>query len=435
MDICFFVENIKKSLDYSNMEHFNPGIGGTQYLFLEVALYLSRNTEHIIHMYSNTAVDIGFDFDYQYVNDVLSVINICAEKKYDILVIRGPIYDKRITHEIENKNLKVIIWSHNFESYDSIKLCEKSPNIVKYICVGNEQRDLLLDTGLYEKTETIWNALNFDQYPKRDIHNPKKTVCYIGNLYPKSGYDNFAKAWMDIEKRIPDVELYIIGGNNLYTEDAFKGRYSKRSINRLRKTIEHAFYKNGKLKENIHFTGVLGGMEKLKIMQKATVGVANITVTGETFGLSLIEFEALGVPVVSIKYRGARETVCDGTTGILVKKNQLADGIIKLLQDDMLASQMGNSARNFVNKQFDIRVIGEQWIRLFDKVADASSGKEIIELDIELDESRFSYDGKNPILFNYNLKQHKCLSWLPSVSFYRSLYSTLLRIIEKLNLQ
>lgn len=37
MNICFYVENIRNNLDFSVVEDFNPGIGGTQYLFLALA--------------------------------------------------------------------------------------------------------------------------------------------------------------------------------------------------------------------------------------------------------------------------------------------------------------------------------------------------------------------------------------------------------------
>lgn len=430
MDICFYVENIKSSLDYSKLEYFNPGLGGTQYLFLEVATYLACNSNYTVHLFSNTSEKLEFKFDYDYVRDVFEAIEKCSNMKYDILVIRGPIYNKKIVLEIEKKNVKTIIWSHNFESYNSIKMCEKSQNIVKYVCVGNEQRDLLLDTKLYNKSCTIWNGLNFEKYPIRDVNTSNKCVCYIGNLYPKSGYDKFAKAWIEIEKKIPEVELYIIGGNNLYSEKAFNGRYSKRSINRLAKIVERAFYIDGELKKNVHFTGVLGGHDKLEIMQKASVGVANITESGETFGLSLIEFEALGVPVVSIKYRGTRETVCDRYTGILVKKNHLENGIVELLQDNKLANQMEKNAQIFVKEHFDIKVIGKKWIELFDQILNGSSTNDQTKLILD----KFHYDGKSLIKFNYKIKKHKWFSWLPSVSFYRYIYAIIFRVLEKLNL-
>ena len=429
MNICFYVENIRNNLDFSVVEDFNPGIGGTQYLFLALAQYLARNSSHKIHLLSNTEITFDLDYDYCCVKDIKEAIEKCASLKYDLMVIRGPIYDNSIALKLEKFKVKAIVWSHNFESYNCISLCGKCENIIKYVCVSQEQRDLLLDTCLYEKSCIIWNSLNFKKYPSSYNMQKKKRICYIGNLYPKSGYDKLALAWSKIEKEFPESELYIIGGNKLYTQESFDGRYSKKSIQKLNKIVEKAFFKDGRIKDNVHFTGVLGGKEKLEIMRTALVGVANLTETGETFGLSLIEFEALGVPVVSINYRGTRETVKDKQTGLLVNKKDLAEGIIKLLKDDMVAKKMGESARTFVEQNFSINEIGKQWSQLFDDMQFDS-----LSTSIEIQCERYRYDFKRPILLNYYLKKIPFLSWLPPVAFYRYVKEMTIRIFEKLNM-
>ena len=57
MNICFYVENIRNNLDFSVVEDFNPGIGGTQYLFLALAQYFARDSFHKIHLFSNTEIE------------------------------------------------------------------------------------------------------------------------------------------------------------------------------------------------------------------------------------------------------------------------------------------------------------------------------------------------------------------------------------------
>lgn len=427
MDICFYVENIKNNVDFSKIMKCNPGMGGTQYLFLELALWLTKNSKHSIHLATNSHIGKKIECDYKEVNDIFDAILLCAEYNYDLMVIRGPIYDKRIVDELEALNVNAIIWSHNFESYRSISIVENSPNIKKYVCVSEEQRDLLIDTALYNKSCTIWNSLNFEEYIPISKKNEEKHICYIGNLYPESGYDKLAKAWEIVEEAVPDAKITIIGGNDLYSRKVSHGRHSKKSINRLKKIVNTAFYENGILKNNVSFKGVLGGIEKIQMMKTASVGIANLTDTGETFGLSLVEFEALGVPVVSFNYRGVRETVVNNETGLLVGKNELAEGIIKLLKEDNLG-EMGERGIRFVRENFDINNIYKQWIELFENVMKDT------QVNLPISRERYKYDGKKVIWNNYKLKRIRGFSWLPSISFYKYVFEMIRKVFIKLNM-
>ena len=75
----------------------------------------------------------------------------------------------------------------------------------------------------------------------------------------------------------------------------------------------------------------------------------------EGFGLPAVEAMAAGVPVVSSRSGTLVETVLDGETGILVEKNnsvELADALLKLLNDDDLREAMGRAGRQRVMGHF-----------------------------------------------------------------------------------
>ena len=50
--------------------------------------------------------------------------------------------------------------------------------------------------------------------------------------------------------------------------------------------------------KSVHFCGNMG-IEKLEIYNRTTVGVVNPSARTETFGLSAVEMEACGIPVVT----------------------------------------------------------------------------------------------------------------------------------------
>lgn len=75
----------------------------------------------------------------------------------------------------------------------------------------------------------------------------------------------------------------------------------------------------------------------------------------EGFGLSVMEAQACGVPVVASRVGGLMEAVKDGETGMLVPPRDhlaLADALIKVLADKNLASRLGLAGREWIVKNF-----------------------------------------------------------------------------------
>jgi phosphatidyl-myo-inositol dimannoside synthase len=77
--------------------------------------------------------------------------------------------------------------------------------------------------------------------------------------------------------------------------------------------------------------------------------------TGEGFGIVYIEAAACGRPVVASCEGGARETVKDGVTGLLVdprSSDAVAKAIARIIADPAGADAMGRAGRAMVERQF-----------------------------------------------------------------------------------
>lgn len=75
----------------------------------------------------------------------------------------------------------------------------------------------------------------------------------------------------------------------------------------------------------------------------------------EGLGLSIMEAQAAGLPVIASRVGGIPTLIEDGKTGILVKPgdwNELAEAIIRLLQDRARMNKIGLAGREFIKKNF-----------------------------------------------------------------------------------
>ena len=90
-------------------------------------------------------------------------------------------------------------------------------------------------------------------------------------------------------------------------------------------------------------------------------------------GLPMVLGEAMacGLPVVSFDCPcGPRDIIRDGEVGFLVENGniaQLADKICYLIEHEDIRKEMGSAARIHA-KQFDIKIVAEQWKQLFNSV-------------------------------------------------------------------
>ena len=101
------------------------------------------------------------------------------------------------------------------------------------------------------------------------------------------------------------------------------------------------------------FTGFVSDDERDALLRDTRVCV--FPSVREGWGLTVIEANAFGVPVVATNAPGLRDSVVDGETGFLVPDRDVeafAERIGRLLTDDALAARMGDAARNWA-KRFD----------------------------------------------------------------------------------
>lgn len=76
----------------------------------------------------------------------------------------------------------------------------------------------------------------------------------------------------------------------------------------------------------------------------------------ESFGVAILEASACGLPVIVSQIGGLPEVVKEGITGCLIEVDQveqLVTALLKLIENQPLAEQMGKAGRQYVIKQYE----------------------------------------------------------------------------------
>lgn len=420
MKVAFYLDNRNHvGIDYSQPEKGNPGIGGTQYMFWIISYYLCKNYPDIdLYLFAENTDKMPSEIKTIKVVDIIDAVKLAEEKNIDILVCRGAYFNNNFYDEIEKTNVKCIVWSHNFETYEEAKYISNSTNIKRNVCVGKEQYDRLRDHRIFEKSTYIYNTITLNLYTDIKCEKTKNSVCYIGSLHKGKGFERLAKVWPKIEKKVPDAQLFVLGGGNLYNKKAKMGKYNIAEDKFERNFIKYLIDKDGHIKENVHFMGVVGGKEKLELMKRNCIGVVNPTGIGETFCVGAIEFEALNVPVVTIRKYSLVETVCDKVTGLLFKNDkEFVENIVALLNNKELRENIGKNGNEFVKNKFSLDTIVNEWYNLLLDVYNDVKPNQNLQCENMWNNKKWIREA--------NRRVKKIFPFMPSVLWYESLQGSI----------
>src|SRR5438093_13651384 len=99
------------------------------------------------------------------------------------------------------------------------------------------------------------------------------------------------------------------------------------------------------ISKNVRFLGRISENSKFKMYGETRVAISPSHREG--FGISVIEANSVGTPVVGWNVPGSRDAIVDGTTGLLApfpNNEAFADRISMLLTDDKTWNKLSDSA-------------------------------------------------------------------------------------------
>ncbi len=221
-------------------------------------------------------------------------------------------------------------------------------------CTASGQRYLrqTLPADLRDKVYLNYHGVE-DCYAQRKGDTSELKVLGVGRLVRKKGFEYFIKAMAIVTRNRPAVKTEIIGAG--YQEMKLKELVVRLGITK-----------------HVCFLGAKNRRQTLEAIGRADILVSASVIDndGDRDGIANVVLEAFAsrCAVVSSGLEAMREVVKDGETGLVVDSEQvreLADAILRLVDDEGLRGYLANNAYRFVRENFDSRKNGRRLIELF----------------------------------------------------------------------
>jgi glycosyltransferase involved in cell wall biosynthesis len=179
----------------------------------------------------------------------------------------------------------------------------------------------------------------------------KKIVLFLSRINFKKGLDLLVQAFAIVCRERDDIRLAIVGPDN-------EG-YGKQVCRWL---------KDERLSDKTVWTGMLKGRDKFAAYKAADVFV--LPSYTENFGYVIVEAMSLGVPVVITNRVNIWREIDDAGAGRVVDcdAQQVADAILELLNNPLVATAMAERGRKLVPEKFSVAAAAKQATEVYSAI-------------------------------------------------------------------
>jgi glycosyltransferase involved in cell wall biosynthesis len=213
------------------------------------------------------------------------------------------------------------------------------------------------------KSMVIYNGLNFDRFQKLippnimrkdfDLKN-KFTIVMVATYSKNKDYIKFFKVGIALNKLRSDFTFIGVG--------FYKGDFP----DLFNQAIELT-------KNSPNLRPIPGTFDVESLVNVCDIGIlfSNTKVHGEGISNSIIEYMALGKPIIANDAGGTKEVVRNEENGYLIKDEspeQIAELINQLLDNPDKILEMGLNSKNRVMTEFTLPRMGEEFEKVYSSV-------------------------------------------------------------------
>jgi glycosyltransferase involved in cell wall biosynthesis len=195
----------------------------------------------------------------------------------------------------------------------------------KFVAVSESTKKEMVEAGFdAANIGVVYNGLN-GGYKPANAKSAEPLIVFVGRIKRYKRLEILVRAMKDIREKVPNARLVIAGEGE-----------EKENLERLVKELN--------LEGSVRIAGRVSDEEKIRLLQRAWVFVTPSSKEG--WGVTVIEANACGTPVVAYDVPGLRESVIDGETGLLTKE----DGNVGLLTKDATTVLLDEKLREKLSK-------------------------------------------------------------------------------------
>ncbi|HEV8480273.1 MAG TPA: glycosyltransferase family 4 protein [Candidatus Eisenbacteria bacterium] len=213
-----------------------------------------------------------------------------------------------------------------------------------FLAISESTRQDLVARGIArERISVSVCGLDHERYRPGGEKTAHPSVLYVGRLRRYKGVDALLDAFVRVRERLPEARLTVLGDGPHRT-----------TLERRAAALQ--------LGDNVTFTGFVPSAEKVQKLQSAWVSA--LPSPKEGWGLTVVESNACGTPVVASRSPGLVDSVRDGESGILVPHGDataLADAILSVLTREELRQRLSRGGLAWAQRFTWERCADEAW--------------------------------------------------------------------------
>ncbi len=348
------------------------GLGGAQ--ILVKGFFEAQQDNRLIHLFSLRERTITIQVDHPHVErysstrkfslkPLLALRSYILRNKIEVLhchLFRSQVFGF-LLKKLWFKDVKLVFHEHGralrkgFVNRIFLRLAKRL--VDKFIAVSRATAQVLMDlagiapsqitviSNFYDqnrfKPSTIGESDRINARTEFGISRESFVIGFVGRLNEVKGCEYLLRAMSQLDQ---GVQLLIAGDGPLI-------EYLKQVVKDLA------------VEDRVTFLGFLEDTTPLYSILDLLV----VPSRSESFGLSVIEGQAMGVPVIASRVGGLSEVVEDGVTGLLFAPENADDLVEKircLMQDDALRARIQNAAFESV-KRYTLRNHLDQTNKLY----------------------------------------------------------------------
>jgi glycosyltransferase involved in cell wall biosynthesis len=253
-----------------------------------------------------------------------------------------------------NRQAKLIITRHVLFPLNKLHSVTLS-HVARVICVSQAVKRALSAQKIFNanKLIVIPNGIDFrrldtslENFDREEFRKQMKIppgsllIGTVGEIKKQKGHEDFLRAASLIARQRTDAHFVITGADPTSTGE------HRASLELLIAELN--------LTNRVHLTGWLDDVAPLLAALDVYVSASHT----ESFGLSIVEAMALGLPIVATATEGAQEIINSDDAGVLVHVGDveaMASALLRLLEDANARKRIGTLARATARTRFSLK--------------------------------------------------------------------------------